>query len=259
MKILLGINTLTEVNQMSYMNHLILAYRLGKDFRRHQFQLCAPRRMSIDNMRNFVAKAAIDQEFDYVWFIDDDVLLPEHSLKDLLACKSDVAAGVTLIRGYPFHPMLFSFKEGRKSVYLDEYESLMGEDRVVRRPNLDAVGFSCCLIKVSLLKKISPPWFLTGPNFTEDVYFCNRARQHKPKFTLAATGKVLTEHILGSDTIGPLNRKVRMKYEESLSPELLKKPRRQKRVKPNGKELNAEANRLTGVRAHFFNQIYAEA
>ena len=69
----------------------------------------------------------------------------------------------------------------------------------------------------------------------------------------------MREHILGSDVIGPTTRAARMRYEEALSPGLKKKPRRAKKVKSNGKDPNAEANRLTGVRAHLFNQMYAEA
>ncbi len=232
-KILLGINTLTEVNQAAYMNHMILSYRLGRSYNKFDFGICAPRRMAIDNMRNFCAKAAIEGDFDYLWFIDDDVLVDQFALQNLLALKSDIAAGITLVRGYPYEPMLFSFDPKRQTPHLREYESLAHRDGSIRREDgLNAVGFSCCLIKTSLLEKVEPPWFLTGPGFTEDVFFCQRANSYKKNLTLAASIKVQTEHILGSETISQASRAARMKYDEAMNPKLLKKQKTRKPVVP---------------------------
>ena len=224
-KILLGINTLTEVNQAAYLNHMILSYRLGRSYRSYDFGICCPRRMQIDNMRNFCAKAAIDGGFDYLWFLDDDVLLQADCLRHLLDLRSDIAAGITLIRGYPYNPMLFSFdKKRRNGSSLVEYQKLLkkSEDNSIRKPILDAVGFSCCLINTKLLRKVEPPWFLTGPNFTEDVFFCQRALTFKKDLTVAATGHVLTEHLLGTESISPMNRSARIAYDRVLNPSLLK-------------------------------------
>lgn len=220
-KILIGINNLTEVNQMAYSNHLSLFYRLGRTYKNFDFAICNPRRMSIDNMRNFAAKAAIEGGFEYLWFIDDDVLLKPDALQHLLALKSDIAAGITLIRGYPYDPMLFTFADGRQSPNLTEYEQLFRKDGSIRKlDGLDAVGFSCCLIKVSLLKKVEAPWFLTGPNFTEDVFFCQRALAFKKDLSVACSKHVQTAHILGLETISPDNAVQRRKYDELLSPGL---------------------------------------
>lgn len=223
-QILLGINVLTQVDQSAYLNHMCLSYRLGRSYTKFDFAICAPRRMSIDNMRNFCAKAAIEQEMDYIWFIDDDVLLHDERnvLQKLLDCKADVAAGITLIRGYPYHPMLFCFDKGRKDSYFDEYEKFTDKSGIVRSPKLGAVGFSCCLIKVSALKRMQPPYFLTGPGFTEDVFFCQQIKKFYPKVKLAANANIKTEHLLGSESIQPSNRNARLKYDELISPGLRK-------------------------------------
>ena len=217
-KILLGINTLTAVAQQAYVNHMTLAYELGRRYKNFDFGICAPPRMAIDNMRNFCAKVAIERKFEYIWFIDDDVLVedPAGSLQTLIDLDADVAAGITLIRTYPYAPMLFSFAKGRKSPYLYNYQKLWDKDKVLRSPTLGAVGFSCCLLKVSTLKQVEPPWFLTGPNFTEDVFYCQRAAAFKKDLTVAASGKVMTHHILGNQTISPSNRAAMMNFDESL-------------------------------------------
>ncbi len=207
------------------MNHMMLFYRLGRSYGQFDFAICAPRRMSIDNMRNFCAKAAIEGDFDYLWFIDDDVCLDQHALRHLLDLKSDIAAGITLVRGYPYEPMLFSFAPRRKTPHLREYEKLVRKDGSIREVDgLAAVGCSCCLIKVSLLEKIEEPWFHTGPGYTEDVFFCQRAKSFKKNLTIAASNFVQTEHILGSETISSFSRKARMRFNETLNPKFKKAP-----------------------------------
>ena len=109
-KILIGINNLTSVSQLAYANHCQFWFRLGRNLGAdYQFGLCNPRRMSIDRMRNFAGKAAIELNFDYLLFIDDDVLLPFNAVQRLIEADKDIIAGVTYIRGYPYHPMIFNF------------------------------------------------------------------------------------------------------------------------------------------------------
>lgn len=232
MRILIGINTLTEINQLAYVNHLNLFFRLGRNYPKIDFGICAPHRMSIDNMRNFVAKAAIEGKFDYIWFIDDDVLLNDwnNSLQYLLNLKADVAAGITLIRGFPYEPMLFSFAPDRKTPYLSEYREIWGKTKTLRSPLLEAVGFSCCLIRTSIIEKMEAPYFMTLPNCTEDVFFCQRAKYFVPNLSLAATGFVETSHILSNEIIFSGNREAKMRYDRAIEAGFRKRPKKSKGI-----------------------------
>jgi hypothetical protein len=210
-KILIGINNLTQVSQLTYGNHCQLWYRLGKHFgTTHDFGLCNPRRMSIDRMRNFCAKVCLEQDFDYLMFIDDDVLLPMDAVDRLLAADKDIIAGVTLIRGYPYHPMIFNFMgpqlaaDGRTH-FIDDYAEMA--DPVSGLLQCDAIGFSCCLIKVSVLRELAPPYFITiDGRCTEDVYFCNKAKLERPGTQVWVDTRVKTAHILGDEIIDPDSR-----------------------------------------------------
>src|ERR1041385_1165531 len=95
MKIVVGINTLTSIDQPVYSNHCQFWFRLGRSSS-HDFILSHPRRMSIDNMRNMTAKIALEHNADYILFIDDDVLIPLNTVDMLLASDADIAAGWTL-------------------------------------------------------------------------------------------------------------------------------------------------------------------
>lgn len=220
MNTLIGVNNLTVVEQPAYGNHAQFLYRLGKMHPNDNFALCNPRRMSIDNMRNFCAKAALEGEFDYIMFIDDDVLIPvlafDMLVRHLVTKKCDIVSGVTLIRGYPYNPMIFDVGEDKSTKgFVKNYAERADTNGLCF---CDAVGFSCCLISVALLRKMTPPYFVTGPGFTEDVYFCVRAKRQFPETLIAADVNCTTAHILGPDIISPENRDIRMAYDEAMNP-----------------------------------------
>lgn len=220
MKILIGVNNLVAIDQLAYGNHIQFFYRLGRLFPNDMIALCNPRRMSIDKMRNFCARVALEGEFDWLLFLDDDVIVPPpfDCLNKLIAHNKDICAGVTIIRGYPFHPMVF--KEGYEGAHFDDYKKFADEKGLVE---CDAVGFSLCLIRVELLRKIRPPYFITGTNHTEDVYFCKRVKDQFPETKIYVDSTIETGHILGSEIITPETIPLWKRFEEERNPAILQK------------------------------------
>jgi len=219
-KIVIGINTLTEVEQSVYSNHCQFWYRLGRNTK-HDFILHHPRRMSIDRMRNITAKVALDAKADYLMFIDDDVLIPLDTLDRLIAADVDIAAGWTIIRGYPYQNMFFRWVDELKTSLSQVKTEDFTYDEKGNIP-VDAVGFSCVLIKCDLLRKMSPPFFVTGPFNTEDIYFCVKARKEFPETTMIVDPRVETAHNLGAEYIEPKNVKLYKSYMEAQFPEITK-------------------------------------
>ena len=217
MKTVIGINNLIAIDQYAYANHIQFFYRLGKHWKNDEFILCNPRRMTIDRMRNEAAKIALEAEADYLMFIDDDVLVHPQAFDMLQRWDKDIIAGVTHIRGYPFHPMIFNFtdEDYKKNSYVDDYA-------VKAQPNgllkCDAVGFSCVLMKVSLLKKVIPPFFITAHNQTEDVFFCKRAKEQVPDLEIWVDTNCKTAHLLGSELIEPDSVELWKEFEEKRAP-----------------------------------------
>jgi len=230
MKIVIGVNTLGQVEQQSYANHCQVWYNLGKRFPEHQFIFFAPQRMSIDRMRNATADVALEHEADYLVFLDDDVIIPMNFLSALLSSSFDVTSGITCVRGYPYYPMLFDFSN-LDCHFVEKWKSRRGTvsgrtestyKYKVEAP-VDAVGFSLCLIKVDIIRALTKPYFMTGPNFTEDVYFCQKVRNELGIGKIGYRKDVLTSHILPGELIHPNDRKARKDFDEVLSPELKKK------------------------------------
>lgn len=220
-KILVGVNTLTSVNQYAYANHCQFWYRLGRNYLEDQFLFFTPPRMSIDRMRNTAAKVALEQEADYLMFIDDDVLIPHNTLGKLRETDYDIIAGVTVIRGYPFNMMMFkSENNGATLRNYNDYVNFI--DPLTKIVDADAVGFSCVLIKTELLKKVSAPYFVTGLYNTEDVYFCMKAIEElgRENLRIGVHCGVVTGHIGDAKVYTPDNVSYYRDLEEFENPNL---------------------------------------
>lgn len=215
MRVLLGVNTLTSVSNQVYANHMNLMYRVGRDFPHDvEFILMNGYRASIDRFRNACAQAAMMHECKYLMFLDDDVMVPRETFQSLLnSCEmglGDIIAPVVYVRGYPFHPMIFEALPVDKAVGLRHYDDFylgMDEHGFVK---CAAVGFSCVIIRTEILRELPPPFFMTGPNHTEDVYFCCRVLENfGTKYEIKVDAKIKAAHLLDcefihSDTIDAL-------------------------------------------------------
>lgn len=214
LRVVLGINSLTESQWPAYNTQMQLMNRLGRSHPDMDLLFVNPSRTGIDSMRNTAATLCVKGKFDYVLFVDDDVLPPPDTLARLIACDSDIAAGSVVIRGYPFDYMCFRYTEDKKNMRaLAEYDKLSGPIQ-----GMDAVGFSCCLIKRELIEKVEPPYFITGVNHTEDVYFCIKARKAFPHCTIVVDTQLVCGHILWPEVISSENRDLYKDYYEKLHP-----------------------------------------
>lgn len=200
-KTLVGVNILTAVDSYVYSNHCAFWKNTQKLYPEDQFVFFTPRRMSIDNMRNEAAKGALENECDYLMFIDDDVIIDIDSYgilkRTLEEQKADIVAGLTYIRSYPFAPMFFKkiIQDG-SLVGLNhywEFEKDVQEDGTV---DCYAIGTSLALIRTSCYRDINPPYFVTGTNHTEDVYFCAEVKREKPESKFLVQTKCPTGHLL---------------------------------------------------------------
>ena len=217
-KILVAINSLTSAQHPAYSNHLQMMYRFGRSYPEIDFGLFNPSRMSIDRMKNAAAETAMDMEASHLLIIDDDVLLPLpfDFLTKLLACKAEITAADVLIRGWPFEHMFFRFTDKHR----------IGLKPVKRLPqplgpmNVDAVGFSCCLIETALLKKLPKPFFVTGLQNTEDIYFCVLAKDRCPEIKIMVDTSIRCGHIFGAEIVDSDNIKnYRSYYKKQFKPQ----------------------------------------
>ncbi len=223
-RIVICINSLVATRYLAYSNHIQTFFQLGRQYPKIDFVIFNPERMSIDRARNEAAQVAMRVGAKYLLFIDDDVLIPHAGkgergfLQKLIDVDADIVAGDVCIRGYPFNHMLFRYVKGRKDALLP-MAKLPAERGVI---DVDAVGFSLCLIKTELLLRMHAPYFITGVTNTEDIYFCLKAKAQFPKLTIKAETSIQCMHILWDECIGSPNKAAYKRYYEIQNPELRK-------------------------------------
>lgn len=209
-KIAVGINSLVCSQHAAYSNHLQFFYKLGRKYKDEiEFCLINPNRMPIDRMRNMAAEYSLFNEFDYLLFLDDDVLVPLDCMDKLIHCMkfADIAAGDVCIRSYPFNHMAFRYVDKHNMLAIEDWPE--GESTIAE---VDAVGFSLCLIKVELLKKVPQPFFITGVTNTEDIYFCLKAKKHVADCNIVVDRSIDCGHILWNEVISQENRTLYKEY-----------------------------------------------
>lgn len=149
----------------------------------------------IDQVRNLICHYAVTNKFDYVLFVDSDIILPEDTLKKLIQIDQDVVTGVYIQR-----------KPGAKipEIYVDDGYGGMKNIDPANLGSIDqecaGCGFGCCLVKVATIKKIDYPQFSyhhairIEDTISEDVDFCIKARR--------AGAKIYYDPTLRCDHIG---------------------------------------------------------
>ena len=218
MKTLILVNTLQAVNSAVYSNHCQFWAYLKSHYPKDQFLFFTPHRMSIDTARNLAAKTALEQECDYLMFLDDDVLVEPTTFDSMLAANKDVVMALTYLRSYPFKPMLFTAHATQQNglVFYEDFEKHINADGLVE---CEAIGFSCALLRCDVLKRMVPPFFVTGPNNTEDIYFCVEAKKQLGEVSIYTDVKVPTGHLLSPEVITRGTRDHLMTYYKSIEGE----------------------------------------
>ncbi len=227
MRVFVLVNTLQSVSSFVYSNHINFFVKATKTRPDLEFMFFTPHRASIDQARNTAAEMALQSDCDYLMFIDDDVLVPPETLDILLKADKDIIAGLVIIRGFPFNNMAFKFREEEgeqhnldfynelplkepceagHEVYKIDCEFCIKTNKLQELIKVDAVGFSCCLIKCDVLQALEPPYFVTARNHTEDIYFCLKIRTLDPIPEIWLHSGVRCGHLLNPEPIEWGNR-----------------------------------------------------
>lgn len=170
----------------SYANRLFNFMKLGqlqmkgellKLNPRFDFRFVVIGRIFTPLAREEAGKMAIEADCDYLYFIDDDMICPDDMFERLYARNVDVVAPLAFSRNPPHKPVIYEsievtdpVRKMRKHVnrWANYYENALNE--------CDAVGFGAALIKVSVLKGIPEPRFMSSEGTGEDLLFCYKAK-----------------------------------------------------------------------------------
>lgn len=171
-------------------------------------------RENITFARNKIASAALEQECDYLLFLDDDMVFKPDLLEKLLAHKTDVVAGLAFMRSEPHEPAMFKLNSDNTT-----YDPIF-QWHTGALAEVDAVGMACTLINMNVLEAMKPisqfhkkTWgFFDNVNLLgEDLRFCFKARQCGCKVycdTAQVVGHIVTKVIAYGDYASLVNQKI---------------------------------------------------
>ena len=144
-----------------------------------QFFVGTAGRMHAHIAREVLADEALKLGADYLYMIDDDMLMPIDVFERLLAHDVDIVAPLAFMRKPPHHPVIYTVREGwdnaaRQAYFQNFSVKTYPKDRLIE---CDAVGFGAVLIKTAVLRAIEKPWFATWSRVGEDIGFCHKAKK----------------------------------------------------------------------------------
>lgn len=156
-------------------------------------------RTGVNYAREMMADEAMHHGMDYLFMIDDDMIIPKRCFERVFETmqkeKADMASPICTQRLAPFNPVMYrhmiSEVDGVKHInnqFIEDYEP----NSVVR---VDGVGFGVVLLSVPFLKKMKAlmpdGMFFSNRNVGEDMWFCMMARAKlDAKFVVDTSVKV---------------------------------------------------------------------
>jgi hypothetical protein len=131
--------------------------------------------------REEAAKKALEKDMDYLFFVDDDMICPDDLFLRLYRHHevADIVCPLAFTRNPPYKPVLYASVEGYDPVARSDYfiNNVIMNYPKNKLVEADACGFGAALIKVDILRKINPPYFMSSEGTGEDILFCYKAKK----------------------------------------------------------------------------------
>lgn len=152
----------------------------------------------VDN-RNKIIQHAIEKKYDYLFFVDTDVLLPTDAIEKLLSVKQPITSGVYLgalpVQGeIKIAPVLFEFSDKKDYIKIIPLNEVL--DELVF--GIAACGFGCCMIEREVIEKVKLR-YNEQTKSGEDILFCADARKNFGYPVFVNTAVKCTHMVVGGD------------------------------------------------------------
>jgi len=162
--------------------------------------VCQISGLPIAEARNTIVREALKIDARYIFFLGDDVIVPGHSLRQMVFRLENnhsigVVGGVYCSKSTPTAPLVF-----RGNGCGSYWDWKIGEFFEVT-----GLGMDCTLIRTALFKELPEPWFKTistdefenginkADQWTEDLYFL-RSVSEKTKSHIFCDASIICDH-----------------------------------------------------------------
>lgn len=155
-------------------------------------------KVPIATARNNIALSALERDCKYLFFIDDDVLVPNFAPKRMIYLMEqnddwDAISGVYVTKTTPPEPLIFGGEPGSTGAFWDWR---MGELFPIW-----GAGLGCCIIRIDAIRKMQEPYFAFGETSDgissmsegEDLYFFRKLAEQGG--TTMCDGSIMCGHM----------------------------------------------------------------
>lgn len=134
--------------------------------------------MPFDHARNSAVEAMLAEGYEYLFFVDDDVIIPPNAYAILKSNNLPIVSGLYYRRNLPLAPVAIVRLPNGQPSWLPQWK--LGEIIPV-----DYVGAGCLLIQRRVFEIMPPPWFEwtcdrgdlpPGTRLSEDFEFCRKLK-----------------------------------------------------------------------------------
>lgn len=123
--------------------------------------------------RNALCRLLLEEDYEYLWFMDDDHAFAPSLLTKLLAHDEALVTPICLTRVHPFKPVQYTERdESGEYQYLPIQLENSPDNGLVE---IQAGGCAGMLIRRDVIEAIEPPWFEYADR-SEDIIFCEKAK-----------------------------------------------------------------------------------
>jgi len=236
LKIAIGIPTEGHTLPEAYDNHLIQSFRLGALQERWRYEKRNPRyefywftvgRLLTQMAREKLITVALSSKCDFLIMYDDDMVLPPDMVLRLLEDMEqhpeiDILAPLAFMRSPPHYAVMYTAKEGydnvrHQSYYINQYVKKYPRNTLVE---CDAVGFGAVCIRLSMVQKMTSPYFFSTTGTGEDIFFCVNAKQQANARVFMDTriklGHLKSPDIVDENYVDIFNKKYKIKLKTPL-------------------------------------------
>ena len=129
---------------------------------------------------NVLAEHSIENCIDYVFFTENDMLLPfdiiSRFFDNIQKTKLDACAGLYFLRGDGTQPCLYNRDDDSENKYAFVPVMLVPENELF---TIDCPGMGCVLLNTDVFRKVPYPWFdLKEGKYGQDIYFWSKAKDN---------------------------------------------------------------------------------
>lgn len=145
--------------------------RLHLDFR----HVRTTQNLFVTIARTKLAEKALEEGYEYIFWLDDDMIIPPHTIPQLVQHNLDIVGALYHQKGGEYLPNIYIYKTYNKRTGWHDYNNIViwEADSLVE---VDGCGFGALLTKTSVFRSIPKPWF-RDVGGGEDFYFCRKAKK----------------------------------------------------------------------------------